>query len=180
MKKIFAVVLFAFSVIFSIAQNYTPVDEGSKVKFVIKNFGINTGGTFEGLAGTIKFDPDHPTQAGFDVSVDAKSVDTDIESRDKDLRKEQYFDVEKYPTLHFTSTRVTKTNTPDYLYMYGNITIKGITREIKFPFKAIQKDNGYLFEGSFELNRRDFNVGGKSMSLSDGLTVSLSVFARKA
>ena len=179
MKKIFGLILFAFSTIYSVAQTYTPVDEGSKVKFVIKNFGINTGGTFEGQTGTILFDPNNPTQASFEVSVDARTVDTDIESRDKDLRKANYFDVEKYPTLTFKSTRVTKTNTKDYLYLFGNLTIKGITREIKFPFKATPKDDGYLFEGSFELNRRDFNVGGRSMSLSDELTVTLSIFAKK-
>jgi polyisoprenoid-binding protein YceI len=178
MKKIFSFILFSFSTIYSIAQTYTPIDNGSKVKFVIKNFGINTGGTFEGLTGTIKFDPNNPTQASFDVNVDAKTVDTDIESRDKDLRKEHYLDVEKYPTLNFKSTRVTKTNTKEYLYLFGNITIKGITKEIKFPFKATPKDDGYLFEGSFELNRRDFNVGSRSMSLSDNLTITLSVFAK--
>jgi polyisoprenoid-binding protein YceI len=180
MKKTLALILLAFTSIYSIAQTYTPVDEGSKVKFVIKNFGINTGGTFEGLTGTIKFDPDNPANASFDVSVDAKTVDTDIEARDKDLRKNHYFDVEKYPTLSFKSTRVTKTNTKEYLYLFGNITIKGVTKEIKFPFKATPKDGGYLFEGSFDLNRRDFNVGSRSMSLSDVLTVTLSVFAKKA
>lgn len=180
MKKIFVLVLFAFSTIYSVAQIYTPIDSGSKVKFVIKNFGINTGGTFEGLEGTIKFDPKNPTQASFDVSVVAKTVNTDSKMRDKDLRKEDYFDVEKYPTLTLKSTRVTKTNSNEYLYLFGNLTIKGITREIKFPFKATPKDDGYLFEGSFELNRRDFNVGNKSLSLSDVLTVNLSVFARKA
>lgn len=180
MKKMFGLILFAFSTIYSNAQIFTPVDEGSKVKFVIKNFGINTGGTFEGLAGTIKFDPKNPTQASFDVGVDAQTVNTDSKMRDKDLRKEDYLDVEKYPTLTFKSTKVTKTNTNVYLYLFGNLTIKGITKEIKFPFKATPKDDGYLFEGSFELNRRDFNVGGKSMSLSDVLTVNLSVFAKKA
>ena len=63
--------------------------------------------------------------------------------------------------------------------MVGNITIKGTTKEIQFPFKATPKDNGYLFEGSFKLNRRDFNVGGSSISMSDNLDVNLSVFAKK-
>ena len=180
MKKFLSLSLFVFSTLYSISQDYTPIDQGSKVKFVINNFGIATGGTFEGLSGIIKYDPNNPTQATFSVSVEVKTIDTDIESRDKDLRKQHYFDVETYPTITFTSTRVTKTNTKDYLYMFGNITIKGITKEIKFPFKAIPKDGGFLFEGSFDLNRRDFKVGSKSMSLSDELTVTLSVFAKKA
>jgi polyisoprenoid-binding protein YceI len=160
------------------AQSYTPKDDGSKVHFVIKNFGVATGGDFTGLSGTIKFDPNNPATADFDVSVDAKTVDTDIESRDKDLRKSNYFDVTTYPKLSFKSTKVTKTNKADYLYMFGNITIKGVSKEIKFPFKATAKDGGYLFEGNFKLNRRDFGVGSSSISLADELTVTLSILAK--
>src|SRR5437762_12064877 len=160
------------------AQSYTPKDDGSKVHFTIKNFGVATGGDFKGLSGTIKFDPNNPAAADFDVSVDASTVDTDIESRDKDLRKSNYFDVKTYPRISFKSTKVTRTNKADYLYMFGKITIKVVTKEIQFPFKATAKDGGYLFEGNFKLNRRDFGVGKNSISLSDDLTVSLSVFAK--
>src|SRR5262245_23830011 len=108
----------------AIGQTYKPADAGSKVRFVIKNFGINTGGTFEGLNGNITFDPASLSTASFDVSVDAKTVDTDMEARDNHLRKAEYFDVEKYPTLTFKSSKVTATNKPEYLYVFGTLTIK--------------------------------------------------------
>jgi polyisoprenoid-binding protein YceI len=178
MKRIFlSFSVFALSFgLFS--QSYTPVDEGSKVHFVISNFGIATGGDFTGLSGSIKFDPNDLAASEFDVSVDANSVDTDIEARDNHLRKTEYLDVKDYPKLFFKSTRITKTNKDGFLYMFGNITIKGVTKEIKFPFTATVKNGGYLFEGSFKLNRRDFGVGKGSLSLSDDLAVSLSVFAK--
>jgi polyisoprenoid-binding protein YceI len=179
MKKILATFLFSSLTLLIFAQAYTPVSDGSEVKFVIKNLGIKTGGTFGGLEGTINFNPDDPATANFDVSVDAKTVDTDIESRDNHLRKAEYFDVEKYPKINFKSTKVTKTNAAGFLYMFGNITIKGVSKEIKFPFKVTPKNDGYFFEGNFILNRRDFGVGGNSLSLSDELTVTLSVFAKK-
>jgi len=69
-------------------------------------------------------------------------------------------------------------NKDGYYYLFGNLTIKGVTKEVKFPFTATAKDGGYLFEGSFKLNRRDFGVGGSSLSLGDDLTVSLSVLAK--
>ena len=178
-KKVFtAIALFCVVTVFG--QNYTPTDAGSKVRFVIKNFGINTGGTFEGLAGTIIFDPANLAVASFSVSVDAKSVDTDVEARDNHLRKEEYFDVEKYPKLSFRSTKITTTNKEGYLFMFGVITIKNISKEISFPFKQTNKDGGILFDGEFKLNRRDFGVGGKSFSMSDELNVELSVFAKKS
>jgi len=168
---------FAFSFIL-LAQTYTPIDEGSKVHFVIENFGIATGGDFTGLTGKIKFDPADPASSDFDVSVDASSVNTDIGARDNHLRKSEYFDVKNYPRLLFKSTRVTKANKDGYLYMFGKITIKGVTKDVQFPFTATPKDDGYLFEGSFKLNRRDFGVGGNSLTLSDGVTITLSVVAK--
>ena len=161
-------------------QNYTPTDAGSKVHFVIKNFGISTGGSFNGLAGSITFDPANLAGSNFNVSVDSKSIDTDMEARDNHLRKSEYFDVEKYPKLHFRSTKITTTNKEGYIYMFGVITIKNISKEISFPFKQTTKDGGILFEGDFKLNRRDFGVGGKSFSLSDELNVELSIFAKKS
>jgi polyisoprenoid-binding protein YceI len=178
LKRIFTI-LALFSTAIAFGQSYTPTDAGSKVRFVIKNFGINTGGTFEGLSGSIVFDPVQLSTANFTVSVDSKTVDTDMEGRDNHLRKEEYFDVEKYPKLTFKSTKVTTTNKPDYLFMFGVITIKNVSKEISFPFTQKAKDGGILFEGEFKLNRRDFGVGGRSFSMSDELTVELSIFAKK-
>ena len=169
-----------FCVVTAFGQNYTPADDGSKVRFVIKNFGINTGGTFEGLAGIITFDPANLANASFNVTVDAKTVDTDLEARDNHLRKEEYFDVEKYPKVSFKSTKITTTNKDGYLFMFGVITIKNISKEISFPFKQTSKDGGILFDGEFKLNRLDFGVGGKSFSMSDELNVELSIFAKKS
>lgn len=178
-NRIFSICFLLLTSLVLFGQTLTPTDEGSKVRFVIKNFGINTGGTFEGLAGTIIFDPHNLSTARFEVTVEAKTVDTDIAARDNDLRKEEYFDVEKYPQLIFRSDRITKTNKPDYLYMFGKLTIKGVTQEVKFPFQVFEKNNGFLFEGEFTINRRDFGVGGRSFSLADELNVELSVFAKK-
>ena len=163
----------------SFGQTYTPTDAGSKVYFVIKNFGINTGGTFDGLAGSITFDPANLSAASFNVTVDAKTVDTDIEARDNHLRKAEYFDVEKYPKISFRSTKITATNKDGYLFMFGVVTIKNVSKEISFPFTQTSKDEGILFKGDFKLNRKEFGVGGSSFSLSDDVTIQLSIFAKK-
>ena len=72
------------------------------------------------------------------------------------------------------------TNKEGYLYMFGVITIKNISKEISFPFKQTSKDGGILLEGEFKLNRKDFGVGGNSFSMSDEVNLELSVFAKKS
>ena len=178
-KKIFTAIAL-FCVVTAFGQNYTPADAGSKVRFVIKNFGINTGGTFDGLAGTITFDPSNLATASFNVSVEAKSVNTDMEGRDNHLRKAEYFDVEKYPKIIFKSTKITITNKEGFFFIFGVITIKNVSKEVSFPFSQTAKDGGILFEGEFKLNRLDFGVGGKSFSMSDELNVELSILAKKS
>ena len=157
------------------AQSFQPADAKSTVKFTIKNFGVNTGGSFKGLQGVITWEGTAPQKGAFDISVDATTVDTDNESRDNHLRKEEYFNVEKYPKIGFKSDRVTVSG--NTFTAYGKLTIKGITKDISIPFTAIAKDGGYLFEGSFQLDRKDYKIGGNSMVLGDSVTLTLSVFA---
>ena len=180
MKKT-AILLFTFFIYSGsiIAQStLTPVDADSKVHFVIKNFGIKTGGDFKGLKGNIKFYPANPAASAFDVTIDAGTLDTDNESRDEHLRKAEYFDAATYKTIQFKSTKVAFSTVAGRFYVNGNLTIKGVTKPIEFGFKATPKNGGYAFEGEFQINRRDFGVGGSSVSMSDNLTVSLSVFAK--
>jgi len=148
-----------------------PVDDADAVTFVIKNFGINTKGSFNGLKGTIKWDAANPSASQINASVDVNTINTNIDSRDKDLKEEKYFNQPKYPTINFTSTAVTATS------VTGNLTMKGVTKSVTFPITVTPAGSGYTFEGSFTINRRDYGVGGNSMVLSDDVKVTLKVHA---
>ncbi|PWT97225.1 MAG: YceI family protein [Bacteroidetes bacterium] len=174
--------LFVLALIFAIAssgQNFSPVDGSSSVKFKIKNLGISVSGDFKGISGKINFDPNNPDASKFDVSVDAATVNTGIDMRDDHLKGEEYFDVKNYPKISFVSTKITQGPKSGNFIAVGNLTIKKVTKEISIPFKASSQGTDYVFEGEFKINRRDFEVGGGSLTMSDNLTVNLSVLARK-
>lgn len=160
------------------AQHLAPVDSASEVTFKIKNLGFNTTGSFSGLAGVIQFNPDNPDGCSFDVHINASTVNTGVDLRDNHLRGEDYFDVKNYPQIKFVSVKVTGTKKNGTLFVSGKLTIKGITKDIAFPFTAQPVPDGYLFTGEFKMNRRDFKIGGGS-TISDNLTVFLKVVARK-
>lgn len=171
-------ILFGFSILFQ--KNFTPVDTGSKVHFVIKNFGISTGGDFSGLKGTIIFDPKSLTTSKLNVSVSASTIDTDNNSRDNSLKSAEYFDVKKFPEISLESTKISVGNNPEGIYLFtGNITIHGVKRGITFPFNAELISGDYVFTGNFDLNRLDFGVGEKSAVLSNKVSVSLKVIAKR-
>jgi polyisoprenoid-binding protein YceI len=173
---IFVLAFFLSIPIFS--QSLTPVDSASEVTFKIKNLGFNTGGSFSGLAGAIVFNPDNLDGCSFDVHIDAGTVNTGVDMRDNHLRSEDYFDVKNYPQIRFVSTKITGSKKSGTLFVSGKLTIRGITKDVSFPFTAQPVKDGYLFNGEFRMNRRDFKVGGGS-TISDNLTVFLKVLARK-
>lgn len=160
------------------AQEYVPADNGSTVKFRIKNFGLAVTGTFTGLEGGIVFNAANLASSSFTVSVDAASIETGINLRNNHLRGEDYFDVKKYPRISFTSSGVSSAGQAGIFYLSGKLTIRNVTKEISFPFTASVIENGYLFDGSFRINRRDFKVGG-SNTIADSVSITLHVAARK-
>jgi polyisoprenoid-binding protein YceI len=161
------------------AQKLVPVDRGSKVMFRIKNFGFNTTGYFTGLNGSIVFDPSTPTSGLMNVTVDATTIDTDNNTRDNHLRKEDYFDVKNFPKIRFISTGIHSTTKAGTLIVSGKLTLKKTTKDISFPFTVVAVKDGYLFKGEFKLNRRDYGIGGGS-TVADNLLVCLEVFAQRS
>jgi len=163
----------------SAAAQYKPKDQGSAVQFKIKNLGFSVNGSFSGLQGNILFDPAHPDQSSFDVTVDAASVNTDNSMRDEHLRKDSYFDVKTYPRIRFQSTKILPANKAGAFIVSGKLTIKNTTKEISFPFSAVASQTGYVFKGTFRINRKDFQIGGSS-TISDELELMLNINAEKS
>ncbi len=177
MKKILLVVAL-FSAVIMQAQNFTPTDEGSKLHFVIKNIGINTGGDIAGMKGKIKFDAKRPSSSLFNVTVDVNTIDTDNDKRDGHLKRDDYFDAEKFPTIHLLSSEITQAADLKHFIFKGNLTIKNVAKLIEFPFTAEAKDGGAFFAGEFEINRIDYGVGKESAALSNKVIINLKVFAK--
>ena len=159
-------VLFAFA-----AAGLKPIDANGSVTFTIKNFGLNTSGSFKGLKGNIKWDAANPAASFFDVTVDVNSINTGIDSRDSHLKEDDYFNAEKYPTIRFVSISIAAGN------ITGNLTIKGVTKKVSFPFTVNPSGKAVLFQGEFSVNRKDFGVGNSSAVLGDNVNVVLKVNA---
>jgi polyisoprenoid-binding protein YceI len=160
----------------SAQQKLTPVDAESKVKFVIKNFAINTNGQVSGLKGQIIFDKNKPANSSFDVTADVATINTDNARRDNHLRGEDFFDVARYPTIRITGKPVlVKGNS--YI-LKGSLTMKNVTKPIEIPFTVVPQGSGFIFEGAFRINRLDYKVGGESATMADELNITLQVLAQ--
>lgn len=169
---VFIFLLFGENVL---GQVHTPIDDQSQVEFKIKNFGVIVKGSFKGLKGTIVFDPKALDAAAFDVSVEASTVATGKKMRDNHLQKKEYFDVNVFPRIRFVSTKVMPTGKPGQFTISGKLTIKNTTKEIAFPFSY----SDMKFYGVFKLDRKDYDIGGDSFSLSDEVVLNVSIIVKK-
>ncbi|MGH7620505.1 MAG: YceI family protein [Gemmatimonadaceae bacterium] len=102
----------------------------AEIGFAVRHLMISTvRGRFGAVSGTVEFDETHPSKSKVDVTVDVRSIDTRQEQRDNHLRSPDFFDVEKYPTMHFAGKRVEGDVTGEFRVV-GDLTIRGITQEI--------------------------------------------------
>lgn len=156
------------------AQSHVMVDKQSSIQFKIKNFGVNTSGNFSGLNGVLFGNLKEVTSWRVSATLNASSVNTGITLRDDHLKGADYFDVQKFPLLQFTSDKIVAGNNRNEWIAYGKLTIKNITKEIQVPF-TISTQGAYLFlTGNCNINRKDFKVGGNS-TVSNAVNLMLKI-----
>lgn len=107
----------------------------SSANFSIKHMMIaKVHGGFEKISGQLVYDPSDVSKSSINVSIDAASINTRENQRDAHLKSPDFFDIEKYPTLTFKSTRVEKHG--DDLKVHGDLTIHGVTKAITLDVEA--------------------------------------------
>ena len=120
--------------------------------------GRNAKGTFTGLNGTIQFDPSNLSTAMMDVSVNTNTILTGNKTKNKHARGKNWFEVEKYPTIRFQSSKFRKAN--NSYEVIGQLTLHGVTKEVTIPFQFSEQAAGALFTGNFAVNRKDYGIIG--------------------
>jgi polyisoprenoid-binding protein YceI len=102
----------------------------SEVTFSIRHMMIsNVRGQFKKFSGNIAIDEANPTNSSVDVTIDVASIDTRDEKRDGHLTSPELFDAATFPTIAFKSTSISVGGT-NIGTIFGDLTIKGITRQI--------------------------------------------------
>lgn len=170
MKK---VSLFVFVIVFFFFQTFAQeVDkEKSNVTFSVRNMKIRSvDGMFTGLQGIILLNTPNKENAQIQVCLDAQSINTANEKRDAHLRNEDFFAVDRFPSICFTSTNV-QFLSENQVLAKGKLTLHGISRDIEIPLTKIE--NTWI--SSFQVNRLDYEIGQKYGSFMIGEIISIEV-----
>lgn len=175
MKKLASVVLLviaAAALSFGQAQEYKIDPVHSSATFKVRHMLVSTVvGRFSDVEGTIWYDPSDPSKSKVDAVIKTASVNTDNNMRDGDL-KQNYLEVEKYPEMKFSSTKVEKRG--DQWVATGPLTIKDVTKTVEIPFDITQANTQFGpavgVSADFKVNRNDYHVA-KASVVDNGATV---------
>ena len=148
-----------------IAASYSIDPSHTTAGFGVKHLMVSTTrGQFNKVAGTVQIDDADLTRSRIEVTIDAASVDTRDAKRDEHLRGADFFDVAKYPTITFKSTRIEKA-AEGTLLATGNLTIHGVTRPVTLTVESITPPSkapwGATVRGATatgKLSRKDFGL----------------------
>jgi polyisoprenoid-binding protein YceI len=172
-----AFVLFVTAQVFA-ADEFTIDPAHSSANFAVKHLMISTvHGRFSDVSGTISYDEKDPSKSSVLAVIKTASVNTDNETRDRDLRSAHFFETDKYPEIRFQSTKVEKVG--DQLQVTGDLTMKGVKRQIALAItlaKAEVKGKTRLgIETSTTLNRFDYNISFDSTGATVGKEIKVDI-----
>ena len=161
------------------ADTYVVDGAHAYVGFTISHLVINrVRGTFNDFTGTIVYDADDVTKSSMSGAINVASIDTAHQKRDKDLRGESFFEVDKYPQITFETTRVEAGG--DSPVLHGILTMHGVSKEVAFPFLVtgiveFAGETRLGFEAQLELNRQDYGISYSRLMDNGGLVVGNEV-----
>ena len=162
------------------ATTYTIDPNHTTVAFKIRHLFSYVQGTFNAFEGTVEYEPDKPQLWNATATIQATSIDTRVEKRDQHLRSKDFFDVEQFPTIMFTTTQVTDA-TPTGAKLHGLLTIHGVEKPVildltihgagKDPWGNVRAG----FTATTTINRKDFGLAWNQVLESGQLLVGEEV-----
>jgi polyisoprenoid-binding protein YceI len=155
----------------------------SLIGFRIRHVVTKVEGRFKDYDGTIVLDRTNPAASHVDLTIQAASIDTGNDTRDKDVRSPNYFDAEKYPTITFKSTKVESKGSDSY-DVTGDFTLHGVTKSIHVPVKhtgfgKMGNTEKAGFEIALPLKRSDFGMTAGAPVVGDDVEINIQVEANK-
>lgn len=162
-------------------QTYAIDNAHSRLGFVVRHMGFSkVRGSFKTYDGTVRMKGEDLSTLEAEVTIQAASITTNDEARDKHLRSEDFFEVETYPTITFESTEV-RDISGDAFSLVGTLTMHGVTQTITLDaeFLGTGQDpwggTRAAFEAKTTINRKDFGLNWNTLLETGGVLVSENV-----
>ena len=175
-----ALAMLCFLPAFAGTKVFTPDTTHSVIGFKAATLLFKVEGRFDRYQIGIQGDPEALGPVKVDVAIDAASIDTQNGTRDNHLRSADFFDVTRFPTIRFTSSKAWRQD--GKVMVAGTLEMHGVKKDLTLAFEPAFGKNGagvdtWSYEASLWLKRSDFGIGADSVaakiSLKDPVEVNL-------
>jgi polyisoprenoid-binding protein YceI len=190
MKKLAALLAVAPALALAAPTAFKLDPSHSQVGFSVRHLVIsNVRGEFTKYEGTVALDDADPAKSTVEATIDVGSVDTRVADRDAHLKSPDFFDVAKYPTMTFKSTKVARAG-KDKLAVTGDLTLHGVTRPVVLDVAVTPEVKGMFgetrraFAATTKINRKDFGLTWNKVveagpAVGDEIAITLDLEAVK-
>jgi polyisoprenoid-binding protein YceI len=163
---------------------YTLDPGHTMVSFSWNHFGFsNPTANLGKVDGTLVYDEAAPTKATVEVTLPLTALDTHVPALDEHLKKPDFFDADKYPTVTFKSTKVAEAG-KGKLKVTGDLTVHGVTKPVvldvvvnKVGTQPMLKAPAAGFDATTTIKRSDFGVGAYVPNVSDEIKIHITTEA---
>lgn len=154
----------------------------SSTQFAVRHMMVSTvRGEFGKVSGTVTLDENDPTKSVIEATIDAASINTRVEKRDKHLKSPEFFDVEKYPTITFKSKKIERVGEGKFTVV-GDLTMRDVTKEVVLDVTGtttpVKDPMGKMRLGgsaTTTINRKDFGFSYNKLLETGGMLVGEDV-----
>jgi polyisoprenoid-binding protein YceI len=148
----------------------------SAIALEVTYLGSPIAAKFGKFSADIEFDPADLVRSAVSVRIDTGSFDSQSEDRDEFVKERDWFDVARFPEARFVTKSIRFVG-PGRYEAAADLTIRGVTQVVKFPFALVIEGDVARMDGGLSLERTDFGVGqGDWASTQDvGGTIGVSV-----
>ncbi len=162
-------------------KTYTIDENHSTIRFWVRHLMISkVHGEIPDVTGTVSYDEGNPTATSIDVTIKLESLTTGQDQRDAHLKSGDFFELDKFPTMTYKSTSVTKSGEETYAIV-GDLTLRGVTKSV--PLSAEVSDEVPSPFGGFKvgvsakgvLNREDFGIHYNQALETGGIAIGKEV-----
>lgn len=163
----------------ALAAEWRAADSGSRIGFVATYEDIAFEAWFRAFDAKIRFDPDAPADASFDIRIDVTSVDSNSPDRDEGMKREEWLAAGRHPEARFLAERVERLSGNRFLAT-GPLSLKDTSRTIEVPFTWEQSGKEAILTAETEVQRTGFDIGTGDWAEDDIIGFTVTIKARLA
>ncbi len=154
----------------------------TQVMFSVEHLGFSfSHGKFLKFSGGFEFDQEKPENSKVDATIETASINMDSDKWDEHLKNADFFNVEKFPTMTFKSTKIEKTGDKTGT-MTGDLTLLGITKPVvlnvtfnKAATHPMSKSYVAGFSAEGTLKRSEFGMNYGLPGVGDDVKINIQV-----